>query len=172
MDVIARLKEALKSGEIIKIVYYGGSQPGTCREITPLRILDDEVTAKCYQSDSIKTFKIAKIELVTNEDTASTYRLISKLSNTKKNTIRLKEKEATAGPLSGKVFLFTGALKTITRDEAKEIVESLGGEAASSLSKKVDYVVAGEEPGSKYDKAKDLGLRIIDEDEFRRMSGK
>ena len=82
------------------------------------------------------------------------------------------ERQAAKGPLSGKVFLFTGALKTITRDEAKEIVESLGGEAASSLSKKVDYVVAGEEPGSKYDKAKDLGLRIIDEDEFRRMSGK
>jgi len=63
-------------------------------------------------------------------------------------------------------------LKTFTRDEAKDLVEALGGEAASAVSKKVDYVVAGEEPGSKYDKATELGLKIIDEDEFRKMAGK
>ncbi len=83
-----------------------------------------------------------------------------------------EERKEAKGPLSGKVFLFTGALKTFTRDEAKDLVESLGGEAASAVSKKVDYVVAGEEPGSKLDKAKELGLRIIDEDEFRRMAGR
>lgn len=83
-----------------------------------------------------------------------------------------EEKKAAKGPFSGKAFLFTGALKTFTRDEAKDLVEALGGEAASAISKKVDYVVVGEEPGSKYDKAKDLGLRIIDEDEFRKMAGK
>jgi DNA ligase (NAD+) len=76
------------------------------------------------------------------------------------------------GPFSGKVFLFTGALSSFTRDEAKDLVESLGGEAASSVSKKVDFVVAGEEAGSKYDKAKKLGLKIISEDEFRKMAGK
>lgn len=84
-------------------------------------------------------------------------------------------KEAVAaggGPFAGKLFLFTGALATMTRDEARDLVESLGGETASSVGKKVDYVVVGEEPGSKYDKAKEIGLTIISEDEFRRMAGK
>lgn len=79
---------------------------------------------------------------------------------------------ASTGPLSGQVFLFTGGLSSFTRDEARELVESLGGEAASSVSKKVDFVVAGEEAGSKYEKAKKIGLRIINEDEFREMVGR
>ncbi len=76
------------------------------------------------------------------------------------------------GALAGKVFLFTGALESFTRGEAKDLVVSLGAEAAGSVSKKVDYVVAGREPGSKHERARELGLRIIDEDEFRRMVGK
>lgn len=83
-----------------------------------------------------------------------------------------EEEEQGGGPLAGKVFLFTGALESFTRDEAKDLVMSLGAEAAGSVSKKVDFVVAGAEPGSKYDKARELGLRIIDEGEFRRMVGK
>jgi len=76
-----------------------------------------------------------------------------------------------SGPLSGKVFLFTGSLSSFTRDEAKALVESLGGSFASSVSKKVDFVVAGSEAGSKYEKAKALGLRILSEDEFKEMAG-
>lgn len=76
------------------------------------------------------------------------------------------------GELSGKVFVFTGALKSFSRDEAKTLVEEKGGEAAAGVSKKVDYVVAGEEAGSKLDKARELGLKIIDEEEFKRMVGK
>ena len=84
----------------------------------------------------------------------------------------VEEGAASIGALSGKVFLFTGALTSFTRDEAKELVESLGGEAASSVSKRVDFVVAGEEAGSKYAKAKELGLRILNEEEFRKMVGR
>ena len=84
----------------------------------------------------------------------------------------IEEGAAGKGALSGKVFLFTGALSSFTRDEAKDLVESLGGEAASSVSKKVDFVVAGEEAGSKYDKAKKLGLTIINEEQFRKMVGR
>ncbi|MBI2401018.1 MAG: NAD-dependent DNA ligase LigA [Deltaproteobacteria bacterium] len=84
----------------------------------------------------------------------------------------VEEGAAGKGALSGKVFLFTGALSAFTRDEAKDLVESLGGEAASSVSKKVDFVVAGEEAGSKYAKAKQLGLTIIDEEQFRKMVGR
>jgi len=75
-------------------------------------------------------------------------------------------------PLHGKTFLFTGALEGMSRDEAKDQVQELGGEVATSAGKGVDYVVAGKEPGSKYAKAKELGLTIIDEAEFRRLVGR
>jgi DNA ligase (NAD+) len=71
--------------------------------------------------------------------------------------------------LAGKVFVFTGALQSFGRDEARNIVESLGGTTASSVSKKVDFVVAGEDPGSKFDKAKELGIRTLTEEEFKKM---
>jgi DNA ligase (NAD+) len=76
-----------------------------------------------------------------------------------------------AAPLQGKTFLFTGALEGMTRDEAKDLVQELGGEIASGAGRGVDYVVVGKEPGSKYAKAKELGLTIIDEKEFRRLIG-
>ena len=75
------------------------------------------------------------------------------------------------GKLAGKVFVFTGTLTSYGRDEARDRVESLGGVTASSVSKKVDFVVAGEDPGSKFDKAKELGIKILTEDEFRKMIG-
>lgn len=74
--------------------------------------------------------------------------------------------------LSGKSFVFTGTLKSLTRNKAKEIVESLGCNVSSSITKKTDYVVAGESPGSKYDKAKDLGIPVLDEEEFLKFIGK
>jgi len=73
------------------------------------------------------------------------------------------------GKLVGKTFVFTGALKTFQREEARNLVESLGGMTASSISKKVDYVVVGEDPGSKSDKAKELGIKTLTEEEFKKM---
>jgi len=81
--------------------------------------------------------------------------------------VRMK-KEEVGGPLKDKIFLFTGAL-SIPRDEAKNKVEALGGKCVSSVSKKVDYVVVGKDPGSKFDRAKRLGLKIINEQEFLKM---
>ena len=72
-------------------------------------------------------------------------------------------------PFYGKTFVFTGALKSFTREEAQRIVEDFGGRAASSVSKKVDYLVVGEEPGSKLQKAKELGIKTISEEEFLKM---
>lgn len=69
----------------------------------------------------------------------------------------------------GRTFVFTGALKTLSREEAESQVETLGGRASSSVSKKTDFVVAGEEPGSKYEKAKELGVKILSEEEFVEM---
>ena len=85
--------------------------------------------------------------------------------------IREPEEEVAEKPLKGKVFVFTGALESMTREEAKRLVEERGGIAASSVSRRVDYVVVGRDPGSKYDKARTLGLQIIDEEEFKKLLG-
>jgi DNA ligase (NAD+) len=72
-------------------------------------------------------------------------------------------------PIAGKTFVLTGTLPTLTRDDAKDMIEALGGKVAGSVSKKTDYVVAGAEAGSKLDKAHDLALAILDEAQFREL---
>jgi DNA ligase (NAD+) len=91
--------------------------------------------------------------------------VIEKLVAAGVNTKARMEK-GTGGPLSGKVFVLTGTLAGYTREEAKALVESLGGRVASSVSKNTDYVVTGESPGSKYEKAVALGVKVLSEEEF------
>ena len=71
--------------------------------------------------------------------------------------------------VNGKVFAFTGTLDTMTREQAKQIVVSQGGKITTHISKNVDYLVAGKNPGSKLTKAKQLGLSVINEDEFLKL---
>jgi DNA ligase (NAD+) len=71
--------------------------------------------------------------------------------------------------LAGKQFVLTGTLKEFTRTQAKEIISELGGRVTVSVSKKTDYVVAGEDPGSKYQKAQKLGVPIINEEKFKKL---
>jgi DNA ligase (NAD+) len=78
---------------------------------------------------------------------------------------------APAGPFAGKTFVLTGKLPTLTREEAKAKIESLGGKVTGSVSKKTDFVLAGEEAGSKLDKAQKLGVKIISGAEFLKMCG-
>jgi DNA ligase (NAD+) len=84
--------------------------------------------------------------------------------------VNFKMKEEKSGDLlSGKVFVLTGTLANLTRDEASDIIRSQGGKVTSSVSKATDYVLAGEKAGSKLKKANDLGVAIINEDEFTKM---
>jgi len=76
------------------------------------------------------------------------------------------EKPLTQGKLSGKTFVFTGALENFTREEAKEAVRKLGAKVSESVSKNTDFVVAGKDPGSKLEKAKKLGVKILSENDF------
>jgi DNA ligase (NAD+) len=77
-----------------------------------------------------------------------------------------------AGKLQGVTFVLTGTLPTLSRDEAKELIETHGGKVAGSVSKKTNYVVAGTDPGSKADRAAELGVPIVDERELRAMIGR
>jgi DNA ligase (NAD+) len=81
-------------------------------------------------------------------------------------------KRVAAGKLQGLTFVLTGSLPTLTRDEAKDLIESQGGKVAGSVSKKTGYVVAGAEPGSKLDRATELGVPIIDEQGLRKIVGR
>jgi DNA ligase (NAD+) len=75
-------------------------------------------------------------------------------------------------PLAGKTFVLTGTLAGVTRDEAKDFIEGLGGKVTSSVSSKTDYLVVGESPGSKLDKARELKVATLNEQEFLKLIGK
>jgi DNA ligase (NAD+) len=84
--------------------------------------------------------------------------------------VNMKSKSAPSdGALQGKTFVLTGTLPTLSRAQATELIESRGGKVSSSVSKKTSYVLAGEEAGGKLEKARQLDVPVLTEEEFRRM---
>lgn len=96
-----------------------------------------------------------------------TIELIEKMKAAGVNMVA--EQKAVGDALSGKTFVLTGTLPTLKRSEAQKIIEDNGGKVSSSVSKKTDFVVAGEEAGSKLEKAESLGVKIITEEELLQM---
>jgi DNA ligase (NAD+) len=95
--------------------------------------------------------------------------VIEKLVEAEVNTTSEKDDQPGEKPLAGKVFVITGTLEGFTRQEAGELVEKLGGKVSSSVSRSTDYVLVGEKPGSKYEKAVSLGVPILNETEFKEL---
>jgi DNA ligase (NAD+) len=95
--------------------------------------------------------------------------LVEQLREARLTLTGKKKQRGTA--LAGKTFVLTGTLPHLTRDEAKKMIEDAGGRVSGSVSKKTDFVVAGEEAGSKLDKAKELGVKVIGEKEMRELLG-
>ncbi|MCU0679885.1 MAG: NAD-dependent DNA ligase LigA [Planctomycetes bacterium] len=94
---------------------------------------------------------------------------INKLEKYDVKIILPEEKKNISSVLKDKIFVLTGTLNGLTRDEAKDRIKGRGGKIASSVSKKTDFVVVGENPGSKYDEAKKLGIKILSEEELLRI---
>ena len=82
---------------------------------------------------------------------------------------RVIEGSATGNKLKGKKFVLTGTMEKMTRDEAKDKIRALGGSISGAISKSIDFLVVGDNPGSKLDKATELGVEVLDEEEFLKL---
>jgi DNA ligase (NAD+) len=131
--------------------------------------IDNLIQAKPDDFDAIyEVGRVMSESIVSFFKQDSTRRLIKKL---KEAGLNLEEKVAPIkkSPLTGKTIVFTGELKGFSRHQAEDLVRKFGGNTSSSVSKNTDFMVIGENPGSKYDKAKKLGLEVINEKKFMEM---
>jgi DNA ligase (NAD+) len=133
------------------------------------KAMDNLLTAKTEDLDTIyEVGPVLAQSIVDYFSLSQTRRMIEEL---RKAGLNFKEitVEAESTPLLGKTVVFTGELKDYSRLDAEELVRRLAGNVSSGVSKATDFVVAGENPGSKYEKAKKLGVKILGEKEFKEM---
>lgn len=141
-------------------------------EETAIKLAQEYKTIDAIMNVNLE--ELEKIDDIGPQVAASIYSYVSEEKNKKlinnllKNGVRLEKVQAptAGGKLSGKTFVLTGTLGSMSRDEAKEKIRKLGGDISESVSKKTNYVVVGAEPGSKAAKAEALGVTILREQEF------
>jgi len=131
--------------------------------------MDNLFSAKIDTLDSIyEVGEVMASSIIDYFSQSSTKKLIVEL---RKSGLNFKQAEASIIKtlLTGKTVVFTGELLNYSRQEAEEILRNCGGKPVSSVSKQADFVVAGSNPGTKFDKAKKLGIQVINESKFEEM---
>ncbi len=166
--------EASKQRDLSNLIYALGLRHVGDRTATTLArqfgSLDALSKATVEELDDVPEIGLTVAESVRDWfDDEGNVELCKRLEAAGVRTSLEKSSEPTNETLAGKLFVLTGALAGFTRDEARAAIERRGGRATSSVSKKTDYVVAGEEAGSKLDKATELGVKVIDEAAFKKM---
>jgi DNA ligase (NAD+) len=135
--------------------------------IDALRVADPERIEEVEGVGPIMAVQIA--ESLADE---RTWELVEKL---RERGLRLEqdasERRVQGGPLEGKTLVLTGTLASLTRDQAAALIRSAGGKVVNSVSRNTDYVVAGDNPGSKLAKAEELGTEVLDEEGLRSLTG-
>ena len=166
--------EASKQRDLSNLIYALGLRHVGDRTATTLArqfgSLDALSKATVEQLDDVPEIGLTVAESVHDWfDDEGNLELCKRLEAAGVRTKVEKSSQLTDETFAGKVFVLTGTLASYTRDEARAAIESRGGRVTSSVSKKTDYVVAGEEAGSKLDKANELGVTVIDEAAFKKM---
>jgi DNA ligase (NAD+) len=168
--------EASKHRELANLIYALGLRHVGDRTATTLArqfgSLDALSKATVEELDDVPEIGLTVAQSVRDWfDDAGNIELCKRLETAGVRTRMEKPSEPTDESLAGKLFVLTGTLAEYSRDEARAAIESRGGRVTSSVSKKTDYVVAGDEAGSKLDKATELGVKVIDEAAFKEMLG-
>lgn len=167
--------EASKKSSLARVIYalgiqFVGERTGQllAEHFSSLDELSEASAEKLEEVPEVGPKVAASIEEFFSE--AANCKIVKKLekSGVRPTAERVAPK---SDKFAGKSFVFTGGLANRSREDAGEIVKQHGGKVSSSVSKKTDYVVVGTDPGSKYDKAKELGVTILDEREFEKLAG-
>lgn len=182
-QTIERLQAAVGTGEVLRIIYYGGSQPGAVREVVPIALKEGRLWALCVADNQTKSYTLDKVALPGPDDANApeyareeeqTWKRIGHAPQRRRFAPRPVERPSKPQPvipqtLRGRTFVFTGKLESCTRSEAQELVRACGGDACDNLVGATTDLVVGEKPGGKLTRALKQGIHVMGEDEFLRL---